>query len=429
MGQPIAVDATVVGDVAMLTGNRSVTGQDGASFASAGEAAAASGLPAELASRLFAADPAVAGVFVHSNGVVVRRTGGWGDGLVEAAAAVFADFFVFYGPDFEESDGPVGGVGRGLAVGPTARPVVDEQAAAGLRAQHYNATITYLKRAHDQLWMFGVEPDGGVPEYHAGQYATLGLGYWEARIDDLAEELAPEQAAKLARRSYSISSPILGGDGELLPPGAEQALEFYVVLVEADWRGTPAVLTPRLFLKDVGDRLYMGRKIAGRYRLDRMYDPDADVFFLSTGTGEAPHNCMVLDLLRSGHRGRIVAACTARYRRDLAYLDTHRTLEQRYPNYRYFPMTTREPENEGSKVYLQEWVASGAAEEDAGVRLDPARTHFFLCGNPGMIGLPEWDADEPAFPETRGVAQVLHERGFTVDRRGVAGNVHFEEYW
>ncbi len=68
-------------------------------------------------------------------------------------------------------------------------------------------------------------------------------------------------------------------------------------------------------------------------------------------------------------------------------------------------------------------------EEELGIDLDPSGSHFFLCGNPGMIGLPEWDGDTPTFPESRGMAQVLAERGYTIDRRGVTGNVHYEEYW
>jgi hypothetical protein len=46
-----------------------------------------------------------------------------------------------------------------------------------------------------------------------------------------------------------------------------------------------------------------------------------------------------------------------------------------------------------------------------------------------MIGLPEWEDDEPVWPETTGAAELLVERGFTLDRRGVKGNVHYEEYW
>ncbi len=39
------------------------------------------------------------------------------------------------------------------------------------------------------------------------------------------------------------------------------------------------------------------------------------------------------------------------------------------------------------------------------------------------------DDAELRFPEPRGVAEILTGLGFTVDRRGVHGNVHFEEYW
>ena len=47
-----------------------------------------------------------------------------------------------------------------------------------------------------------------------------------------------------------------------------------------------------------------------------------------------------------------------------------------------------------------------------------------------MIGLPDEDGDgNLVFPEPVGVVQLLVERGFTLDRRGQPGNVHYEEYW
>ena len=65
-----------------------------------------------------------------------------------------------------------------------------------------------------------------------------------------------------------------------------------------------------------------------------------------------------------------------------------------------------------------------------GAPLDPANTHVFLCGNPQMIGLPKWDDDGTMhFPEPRGVCEILHERGFTIDHLRERGNVHYEEYW
>ena len=61
--------------------------------------------------------------------------------------------------------------------------------------------------------------------------------------------------------------------------------------------------------------------------------------------------------------------------------------------------------------------------------LDPEKTHVFLCGNPSMIGLPTWTDEGLEFPETLGVCQQLHERGFVIDHRKERGNVHYEEYW
>ena len=46
-----------------------------------------------------------------------------------------------------------------------------------------------------------------------------------------------------------------------------------------------------------------------------------------------------------------------------------------------------------------------------------------------MIGLPEGEDGETTFPEPTGVIELLVERGFTIDRRGEPGNIHFEEYW
>ncbi|MBA2336209.1 MAG: ferredoxin--NADP reductase, partial [Acidimicrobiia bacterium] len=46
------------------------------------------------------------------------------------------------------------------------------------------------------------------------------------------------------------------------------------------------------------------------------------------------------------------------------------------------------------------------------------------------LGLPEAGSDgEVVFPQPEGVAEILAGMGFTIDRRGVTGNVHFEEYW
>ncbi len=295
-----------------------------------------------------------------------------------------------------------------------------------LAARHYNATVTHFEKAHSDLWLIRVRPDTGSADHRAGQYATLGLGYWEPRIDGEIDRLKEGQIEKLVRRSYSISSPILDQHGYLVNPYESEELEFYIVLVPPTDGRVPG-LTPRLALKEVGDRVYLGPKISGRYTLDPVTDPASTVILLATGTGEAPHNAMIGELLRRGHYGPIASVITVRNWSDLGYRAVHAELERRFPNYHYLAMPTREADVQ--KRYIQDLVASGDLEERIGAPLDPSSTTVFLCGNPAMIGPPVWDDGIPLFPTPKGVVEVLFERGFTPDRRDAPGNVHFEEYW
>ena len=158
-----------------------------------------------------------------------------------------------------------------------------------------------------------------------GQYCTLGMGAWEPRIDDVDDRIPEANREKLIRRSYSISSPLFDTRGYMVDPVHEDEIELYIVLVAPEGDRIPG-LTPRLALKRVGDRVYLGPKMAGRYTLDAVDDPSAPVLFLSTGTGEAPHNAMVVELLRKGHYGPILGAVSVRYPDDLAYIEEHRLL-------------------------------------------------------------------------------------------------------
>lgn len=95
MGQKIEVSSMVADDIAMFDTDRAMTGQDGSSFSS-GEPITSTDFPAKLAEEMFAAVPGIDHVFVASNQVVVRRPHGWDDQVVEEAAGVISDFFLFY---------------------------------------------------------------------------------------------------------------------------------------------------------------------------------------------------------------------------------------------------------------------------------------------------------------------------------------------
>jgi len=295
-----------------------------------------------------------------------------------------------------------------------------------LRAEHYNATITHFEPTHSDLWVLRIRPDHGDVSHLPGQYASLGLGYWEERIDDAEDENLEARWDKMVRRSYSISSRMWDEHGYLTGDLDSDELEFYIVLVPPTPDNVPG-LTPRLACKRPGDRIYLGPKVAGRYTLDPVTNPMDTLLFFSTGTGEAPHNAMVTELLRKGHRGPIVSAVSVRKWADLGYINQHRLLEERYPNYRYLPLPTRESDT--PKRYIQDLLSTGALEAECGLTLDPASTHVFLCGNPAMIGLPEEVDGETRYPAVVGVVQLLAERGFTLDHRKSRGNIHFEEYW
>lgn len=304
---------------------------------------------------------------------------------------------------------------------------------AELRQKHYNATLVHLNKPNPDLAILRVKPDFVVPEHKPGQYSTLGLGNWEPRAPGCQEEvLKPGDETKMVRRAYSLGHCMSDAQGNLVDAGTPGAAELYIVLVRETGREQGPALTPRLFLLKEGERLYLGERITGHYTLDPVQLGDT-VLFLATGTGEAPHNYMLWQLLRRGHQGIIVSACCVRYRRDLGYIGTHEALMKRYPNYVYFPLTTREADTIHNKVYIQDLITSGKLEEGIGRQLDPAHTHAFLCGNPKMIGVPVKDKDTGArvYPQELGVVEILEKRGFKADQPNIKfkGTVHFEEYW
>ncbi len=307
---------------------------------------------------------------------------------------------------------------------------ISAEEAEKLRAERYNARVVSVTRVHEDLALFRVRTDEPAGPRIPGQFTTLGLGYWEPREPNCGEEKLPDGAStKVARRSYSLSHSIVDAAGQLLSPESEE-LEFYVSLVRSKPDGGGAVLTPRLFRLSEGQRLEVGKRIVGAYTLAGI-SPTANVVFLGTGTGEAPHNYMAWELLRTGHRGQVRIVTSVRYRRDLAYEARHRLAEAKFENYRYLPMPTREPDF--PKHYLQEMVADHSLDKLLGFPMDPAKAEVYLCGNPAMIGAPKRNpaSNVKEFPTSLGAVQALVERGFTLDDASTKtrGTAHYEAYW
>ena len=101
MGQPIEVlGTTILGDVALIHSDRTITGQDGTVYSSRDDTD--DEFPGRLAAEIFDGVDGVTHVFIASNQVVVGRDGGWGHADMERVTGIVTDFFVFYGEDAPE---------------------------------------------------------------------------------------------------------------------------------------------------------------------------------------------------------------------------------------------------------------------------------------------------------------------------------------
>ncbi len=310
----------------------------------------------------------------------------------------------------------------------------NSEGAAG-RPQRYNARVVEIIAIHESLRIFRIQPDVGPIHFLPGQYIGLGLGNWERGAPD--EVVSSSRRDQIIERAYSISCPILNESGRLVPPSEMEVLEFYVTLVSR----APAVpgkisLTPRLFHLQPGDPLWIGKQAKGTYTL-RPCAPSDHLVFVATGTGEAPHNAMITELLAKRHPGPITNVVCVRQRRDLGYRKQHEQLERQFPNYRYMWLTTREPENLDSshaafvgKRHLQDVFQNWDSWIGGDRLLDPRTCHVYLCGNPAMIGTPRSLRHHPrVYPTPTGMVETLEQRGFRLDQPRIPGNIHIEKYW
>ena len=97
MGQTIEINQVVpIGDVAIFHTDRTLTGQEGETYAGPIAAEAVGSLPAKLALELFASDPSIDHCHIASNTITVRRRAGWSEADLAAVQEVIAGFPRFY---------------------------------------------------------------------------------------------------------------------------------------------------------------------------------------------------------------------------------------------------------------------------------------------------------------------------------------------
>ena len=257
----------------------------------------------------------------------------------------------------------------------------------------FNATVAKRLDVTKDLVIFRVACDEGVPDFLPGQYVALGLLPEAPRPDDFPPVEEKVRPGKLIQRSYSVASA----------PAEKGYLEFYVAIMQ---QGS---LTPRFMLLNEGDRLHVGRKIAGAFTLKEV-PAAANLVFISTGTGIAPF----ISMLRSADTwqpGRTVTLIHGvRFASDFAYQDECCQWAEQRADFRYLRTVSRPDSGwTGDCGYVQQCLVRHA------VALDPVRDHVFICGNPAMI---------------QDVEAVLLPRGYVPQsRKAPEGSLHVEKYW
>ncbi|MEW6742482.1 MAG: ferredoxin--NADP reductase [Planctomycetota bacterium] len=265
-----------------------------------------------------------------------------------------------------------------------------------------NARVVQRIEVAPGLIILRVVPEGWeLPDFEPGQFAVLGLPGSAPRCKSSDPEETPSPPDKLINRAYSIASSSV----------VKEYLEFYVTLVSS------GALTPRLFHLQVGDALFLGKKITGAFTLDEL-PPGVNVVFMATGTGLAPYMSMMRTYLAKMAGRRLAVVHGARHSWDLGYRSELHTLQTLFEYFDYIPIVSR-PKDEkvawtGFTGYVQDVWTRGCITELWGFAPTPENTHILLCGNPAMI---------------EHCMKLLESQGFREHTKKHPGQLHAEKYW
>jgi ferredoxin--NADP+ reductase len=262
----------------------------------------------------------------------------------------------------------------------------------------YNATVVGKILLRPDIMTLRVDTDEPRDQFSAGQYTLLGLYGREERSPNSTPEADPSDPDKLIQRPYSIASATT----------KLSQLEFYISQVKS------GQLTPRLFNLEPGDRLFVSNRIVGVFKLAET-PPDMDIVMIATGTGMAPYMSFLRSYLTERPDSKMAVIQGAAKQWDLGYYSELSFLDNMFDNFIYVPTLTEADSTwSGYQMWVEDMLAKGVLKSEAGIEIDPKKTHFFLCGNPKMV---------------ENVSGWLFERGYTKHTRKEPGSLHIEEFY
>ncbi len=259
----------------------------------------------------------------------------------------------------------------------------------------YNATVMGKILLTPDLMILRVKTDESRDKFESGQYTILGLYGSEPRSQNSLEEYKKSDSDKMIKRAYSIASANHDTNN----------FEFYISQVKT------GQLTPRLFNLNITDRLFVGTKIIGLFKLT---DTPAgkDIVMIATGTGLAPYISFLRSHIKDHQDIKLVVIHGAAYPWDLGYFSELEFINNTFSNFYYYPTLLKANDTwAGLRGTIESHLENHLLEKQAGVELNPEKTHVFLCGNPTMI---------------ESVSKILFEKGYTKHTNKEAGSLHIE---
>lgn len=250
-------------------------------------------------------------------------------------------------------------------------------------------TVLSVRRWTANLFSLQITRPQGF-RFLPGQFARLGL------------PLTADLQGPIVWRAYSMASA-----------NYDEHLEFYSIVVPG------GEFTSRLEQLGPGDALLVEKASFG-FLTTNNFVGGRDLWLLASGTGLAPFLSILHDPQVWESFDNLVLVHSVRQKTELVYqeeisaLNTHPLLADSHACLHYLPVVTRELVPGALHARMTQLLMDGQLESASGFELDTEHSRLMVCGNPQMA------AD---------LRKLLMARGFRVGRRGIPGQLAFENYW
>lgn len=266
-----------------------------------------------------------------------------------------------------------------------------------MKQAKYNSTVVGKILLTPDLMILRVRTDEPRIRFKAGQYTTIGLKAEEPRSSNSVMAIENFKEGEIIKRPYSIASA----------NHETQNFEFYISQVKS------GSLTPRMFALTQGRRMWVDEDILGIFDLSQI-PKGSNIVMVATGTGLAPYISYLRSHIKDNQDIKMAIIHGAAYPWDLGYLSELQFIENTFDNFYYYPTLLKADESwTGLRGYIEKHLESGILQDQAGIEVDPGKTHFFLCGNPKMV---------------ESVSSFLVKRNYTKHTLNEHGSLHIEEY-